>query len=257
MESNIGSNTYTELATAIDALRMAERRLAVATEALRKSEEQVTAGRLALEVMHEVRNPLEALGHLTYLALQEAEHPEMVRKYMLLAKEQMAHLGYIVSQTLGFAHQSEKPRPVDLAALAEAALRIHQRTIAQKRIHLVKDLQDGAVTEGYTGEMLQVISNLIVNALDALPEDGVLYLRLRKRQGQVELVIADNGHGIPPDHGDTIFQPFFTTKGDGGTGLGLALSKRIIERHNGRIRVRSSVRPGKSGTAFKICLPVP
>ncbi len=112
------------------------------------------------------------------------------------------------------------------------------------------------MTEGYTGEMLQVVSNLIVNALDALPEDGVLYLRLRKRRGQVEFVIADNGHGIPPDHGDTIFQPFFTTKGDGGTGLGLALSKRIIERHNGRIRVRSSVRPGKSGTAFKISLPV-
>ena len=103
---------------------------------------------------------------------------------------------------------------------------------------------------------IRIVSNLIVNALDAPPENGVLRLRLRKRQAQVEFVIADNGHGIPPDHGDTIFQPFFTTKESGGTGLGLALSKRIIERHNGRIRVRSSVRPGKSATAFKVSLPV-
>ncbi len=120
MESNSGSNVHIELAAAIDALRMSERRLAVATEALRKSEEQATAGRLALEIMHEVRNPLEALGHLTYLALQEAEHPERVRKYMLLATEQMANLGHIVSQTLGFAHQSEKPRPVDLAVFSRS-----------------------------------------------------------------------------------------------------------------------------------------
>jgi signal transduction histidine kinase len=256
MEANSSPNNQTDLADTLDALRVSEQRLAAATEALRKSEERAIAGRLALEVMHEVKNPLEALGHLIYLALQEAERPEAVRNYMLLAKEQMSNLNHIAKQTLGFAQHSDKPRPIDLVVLAEAAIRIHQRTIAEKRIHLVKDLQNGAVTEGYTGEMLQVVSNLIVNALDALAEDGVLCLRLRKRQGVVEFLIADNGHGIRPEHSDVIFQPFFTTKGNGGTGLGLALSKRIIERHNGRIRVRSSVRPGKSGTAFKISLPV-
>ena len=255
MEANADTDTQTNLRAAIEALRVSEQRLAVATEALRKSEERGVVGRLALEVMHEVKNPLEALGHLTYLTLEEADRPEMVRKYMLLAKEQMSNLGHIAKYTLGFAQQSEKPRPVDLVTLAEAALRIHQRTIQEKRIHLVKHLQSDAVTEGYRGEMLQVVSNLIVNALDALPDDGVLHLRLRKRKTHVELVIADNGHGISPEHNDGIFQPFFTTKADGGTGLGLALSKRIIERHHGKICVRSSVRPGKSGTAFKISLP--
>jgi signal transduction histidine kinase len=104
--------------------------------------------------------------------------------------------------------------------------------------------------------MLQVISNLIHNSIDALPQDGILRLRLRKAEGEIHLLIADNGHGIPAEYADEIFQPFITTKEERGTGLGLALTKRIVERHRGTIRMRSSVRPGKSGTLFKISLPV-
>ncbi len=206
--------------------------------------------------MHEVKNPLEALGHLTYLALQEADDPAQVRKYLLQAEEQMDNLSHIAKQTLGFSQKMEKPRPVDLVAVAEAAIRIHQRTIEEKRVHLVKDLPDGVIAKIFTGEMLQVVSNLIVNALDALPAEGILRLRIRKRNNEVDFVIADNGHGIASEHQGALFQPFFTTKTDKGTGLGLSLSKRIIERHDGRIRVWSSVRPGKSGTAFKITLPL-
>jgi signal transduction histidine kinase len=257
MDANTHSNTEMDLESAIQALRSSEERLAIATEAFRKSEERAIAGRLALEVIHEVKNPLEALGHLTYLALEEADNPERVRKYLLLAEEQMATLSHIAKQTLGFAQRSEKPKRVDLVVLAEAALRIHQRAIKEKRIHVMKDLSEGTQAEVHTGELLQVVSNLIVNALDALPAGGVLRLRLRKRQDKVEFVIADNGHGIPPAQSGAVFQPFFTTKAERGTGLGLALSKRIIERHQGRIRLRSSVRPGKSGTVFKIALPTP
>jgi signal transduction histidine kinase len=101
-----------------------------------------------------------------------------------------------------------------------------------------------------TGEILQVVSNLIVNSLDALPADGTLCLRLRKRADEVDLVIADNGHRIPIEHHDLVFQPFFTTKQERGTGLGLAPSKKIIEKHRGKIRMRSSVRPGRNGTTF-------
>jgi len=256
MDANTHSDFGLDLEDAIQALRSSEERLAIATEALRKSEEHATAGRLALEVMHEINNPLEALGHLIYLASEQADEPERVRKYMLLAEEQMTNLNRISKQTLGFAQHSQKPKKVDLVEVAEAAIRIHQRAMKEKRIHLVKDLSEGIEAEVQSGELLQVVSNLIVNALDALPAEGILRLRLRKRQDEVEFVIADNGHGIPPDQSSAIFQPFFTTKADRGTGLGLALSKRIIERHQGRIRLRSSVRPGKSGTVFKISLPV-
>jgi len=245
-----------ELEITQEMLRVSERQLAIATEALGKAEQRSVAGRLALEVMHEVKNPLEALGHLTYLALLEADDPAKVRMYLLQAEEQMENLRHVAKQSLGFSHRSDKPRPIDLVAVAEAAIRIHQRVIEEKRIHLVKDLPEGAVAEVFTGEMLQVVSNLIVNALDALPAEGILRLRVRKRTNEIDFVIADNGHGIATQHKEALFQPFFTTKLDKGTGLGLALSKGIIQRHNGRIRVRSSVRPGKSGTAFKITLPV-
>jgi signal transduction histidine kinase len=230
-------------------------RLVVAAELLRKSEERATAGQLALEVMHEIRNPLEALGHLTYLAFNCAEAPAKVREYLSRADEQLATLNQIAGQSLGFARSHSSPQLIDLVSVAEAALRIHQRAIQQNGVHLLKELPEKLVETVYAGEILQVISNVIVNALDALPPDGVLYLRLRKRRGEIEFVIADNGHGIPPEDLPHIFQPFFTTKGDHGTGLGLPLSRNIIERHRGKMRVRSSVRPGKSGTIFKISLP--
>jgi signal transduction histidine kinase len=230
-------------------------RLSATVETLRTVEERAVAGQLALELMHEIKNPLEALGYIIHLAAEDADHPEEVKKYMCLAAEQMATLNQVASETLGIARTSHIPKPIDLVAIAEAALRIHQRAIEFKKIHLVKDLPEGMVVPVYTGEILQVLSNLIVNALDALSADGTLFLRLRKRQGEVRVLIADNGHGIPEKYKGEIFKPFFTTKEDRGNGLGLALSKKIIEHHRGRISIRSSVRPGKSGTTFKISLP--
>ncbi|HEY1986882.1 MAG TPA: ATP-binding protein [Terracidiphilus sp.] len=232
-----------------------EFKLGVTESALQRAEERATAGQLALEVMHEIRNPLQALGYLVYLTLQDAEEPEKVRHNMRVAEEQMATLSRIAGEPLRFARTSPTAHPVDLGLLAEAALRIHQRTIDSKRARLIKDVPGEIVAEVYTGEMLQVISNLMVNALDAIPENGTVCLRLRKSGGKVRILVADNGHGIPKENIDRIFQPFFTTKEGRGTGLGLSLSKKIIDHHKGKIQVRSSVRPGKSGTAFQILLP--
>ena len=230
-------------------------KLALAAEALRKSEERATSGQLALEVMHEIRNPLEALGYLVHLTQQDAEDPERVRHHMHVAEEQIAVLNDIAGGTLRLARASPTPRPVDLSVLAEAALRMHQRAIESKGVRLVKDVRGELVVEVCTGEMLQVISNLMVNALDAIPEKGTVCLRLRKCGGKVRIVVADNGHGIPREIIGQVFTPFFTTKEGRGTGLGLSLSKKIIDRHKGTIRMRSSVRPGRSGTAFQISLP--
>jgi signal transduction histidine kinase len=255
MNQQLNKTNSNLIATAV-LLHQAEDRLTVATEALRKSEERVIAGQLALEVMHEIRNPLETLGNLIYLARQNADNAGGVRYYISLAEEQMSTVSNICNYTLGFAQTSSRPKPIDLGLLTEAAVRIHQRKIEEKNIHLVKDIPEAVLAEVYAGEILQVLSNFITNALDALPKDGILRLRLRKRARDVEFVIADNGHGIQPHYTESIFKPFFTTKGERGTGLGLALSKRIIDRHRGWIRVRSSVRGGKAGTAFKISLPI-
>lgn len=239
----------------MDTISELQEKLSCAAECLQKSDERATAGRLALEVMHEIRNPLEALGNLIYLTLGNADTPAEVRKYMRLADEQMELLKQIASQTLAYARTSQSAHDIDLVGIAEAALRIHQRTIADKKVRLIKKLPDGLVAEVRTSQMLQVMSNVIVNALDALPVDGTLCLRMRKRNHEVEFVIADNGHGIPKEHASEIFKPFFTTKEGHGTGLGLALSKNIVDSHKGKIRMRSSIRPGKSGTTFKISLP--
>jgi signal transduction histidine kinase len=230
-------------------------RLATATEALRKSEERATAGQLALEVMHEVRNPLEALGHIAYLATEEANDPDEVRRYMHLAEEQLNILNHIARYTLSLARTSLEAKSVDLVAVAEAALRIHQRKIEARKIHIVRRLPENLPATVYAGEILQVLSNLVMNALDALPEQGSLYLRLRQSKGHIRMMIADNGCGIPKECLPKIFQPFFTTKGEQGTGLGLSLSKNIIDRHHGRINVRSQTRPAKSGTAFLVSIP--
>lgn len=230
-------------------------RVAVATEAHRKAEERATAGQLALEMVHEIRNPLEALGHLAYLASEDAGHPDKVREYMKLAEEQMTHLRHLANQILGFAKASSSTVPMDLVAVAEGALRIHRRALQSKKVRLVKDLPEELVAPVYRGEMLQALTNLLGNAIDSLPDEGTIYLRMRKHKDEVHLVVADTGHGIHADHLARIFEPFFTTKGERGTGLGLALTKKIVDHHQGTIRVRSSVSPSRSGTTCKVRIP--
>jgi signal transduction histidine kinase len=218
-------------------------------------DERATAGQLALEVMHDLRNPLEALGHLVFLTINAAAEAELVAKYMNFAQEQITVLNGIANQTLGFARLSHRKRAIDLAGVTEAALRIHQRTIEAKCIHLVKVLPPELKAEVHSTQLLQVMSNLIVNALDALPERGTLSLRLRKRQAGVDIIVADNGSGIPVQYRDRIFEPFYTTKEENGNGLGLALVKRIVEDHRGTVRMRTSTSLQHRGTAFKISLP--
>lgn len=234
---------------------MDDSRILELQELLRKAEERATAGQLALELMHEIRNPLEALGHLNYLAREEASNPEAVKEYLLGAEEQLIQLRHIVSQTLGFARASNSTKPICLVLLTEAALRIHQRAINSKGIHIVRQLPVRLQASVYRGELLQAVSNLISNAVEALDSGGQICVRLRKHRGAVHLVIADNGPGIPQEKLSQVFEPFFTTKGEEGNGLGLAVTKRIIDHHRGRIKVKSQIQPHRSGTTFCIRIP--
>ena len=218
-------------------------------------DQRATAGQLALEIMHEIRNPLETLGHLSYLAYQQADDPDQVRNYMRMAEEQIRTLSRIASQTLSFAKVSQERKPIDLITLAEAALRVHQQTIEAKRIHLVRKHPADLMANIQGSRILQVLSNFIANALQAMPEEGQLAIRVKQCAGCVEFLVADNGHGMKPEVLDKLFQPFFTTKEESGHGLGLSLSRKIVEEHAGKLFVRSCVRPGRSGSVFKARLP--
>jgi signal transduction histidine kinase len=233
-------------------------RLRIAEESLRRSERLAVAGRYAGAIMHEVNNPLEALSNLVYLTKQDAQHPESVRKNMLVAETQLDRLGEITRKTLSFYREQSDATPFDLVEIAESALRIHAHRFSGKRVELRKQFPDELTVKACGGEILQVLSNFILNAIDALPEDGaVLCVRVRPdKSGKVaHITISDNGHGIPPSVRKRLFEPYVTTKSS-GTGVGMWLSKRIVDKHQGAIRFRSSHEPGKSGTTFRISLPI-
>lgn len=229
---------------------------AAVEEALRRSQVLATAGQFATAVVHEINNPLEAIANLAYLTREEAEHPDKVREYTRLLQEQLDSLIGIARQTLSYSRLTEAMQATDVAQLAEAALRVHEPKINAKRIRLMKDLPTEVKVKVRPGEMLQVVSNLVANAIEALPLHGTLCLRVWKSDRELHLIVADDGHGIPESELRKVFDPFFSTRKDRGTGLGLAISKSIVERHNGRIKTRSSVREGRNGTAFRISLPL-
>src|ERR1700748_501985 len=147
-------------------------------EALQKTDEFALAGRLALELMHEINNPLDALGNLAYLALAESGSSDGISSYLIQIEEQVTILQQMVSQTLGLARSSPVRKNEKLRNLADAALRIHRKAITEKQIHLVPEIPEGLAAEIRAGEILQVISNLIANSLDALSEQGTLRLRV-------------------------------------------------------------------------------
>lgn len=213
------------------------------------------AGQYAAAVMHEINGPLEAIANLNYLIQQDASNPVQVCDYSKMIEEQLATLTRLSRQTLSFYRSSEKREAVSIATVAEAALRVHQRKIFAKQIALRRSLSPDGTAVVNAGDLLQVISNLVANAIEAMPEEGILYMRVKQHADEVLITVADNGPGIPDLIRRQIFEPFFTTKQEGGTGLGLAISKSIIEKHEGRIRTRSSTRTDKSGTIFRIALP--
>ena len=231
-------------------------RLRRAEESLRRSERLAIAGRFAGAIVHEVNNPLEALGNLVYLTKQEAHQPDQVRRNMLVAETQLNRLGEITRKTLTFYREQNEAKNFDLVEIAESALRIHAHRFGAGSIELRKELPDKLMVKALGGELLQVFSNFILNALDALPEnDAVLCLRMRSDRERADITISDNGHGIHPSLRKRLFEPYVTNKSS-GTGVGLWLSKRIVDKHQGTIRFRSSHEPGKSGTTFRVSLPI-
>jgi signal transduction histidine kinase len=225
-------------------------------EALQESQAQALAGQFAASTMHEVNGPLEAITNLNYLVQTSSDDGAQVRNYASLIDEQLLALTTISRQTLSFYHSKDTVEPILVAQLVEAALRIQRKEIAAKAIRLIKKLPGDMTVESHAGSMLQAFSNLIGNAVEALPAQGTLQIRSRCIDGQAHILFADNGSGIPAAIRSKIFEPFFSTKRERGTGLGLGIAKAIVERYQGRIRSRTSTRAGRSGTAFRISLPV-
>jgi signal transduction histidine kinase len=224
--------------------------------ALERCERHGLANRYASAIMHEVNNPLEAITNLVYLTKTNKDNPAVVAENMETVEQQLALLGKVTSPALAFHRKEGEPKEWDLVEIAESALKLHAVKIARQGAiaHTKCDRQARVRVIGT--EILQVVSNLILNAIDALPEvDGQIHVRVRTHGKCVHMVIADNGSGIPSHIAPRLFEPFFTSKPD-GTGIGLWLSKRLISKHSGKLAFRSSQAADRRGTAFRISLPI-
>jgi PAS domain S-box-containing protein len=229
-------------------------------EVLRKTEKLAAAARLAATVAHEINNPLEAIGNLVYIAKTTEGVPAAAVAHLALAEDELSRVSHITRQTLGFYRESKQPDEVDLPTLVESVLNIYSNKFRTKNITLVRDFHDCPPIHGLSGELNQAVANLVSNAADAVPNGGTICVRIDCHDDAdtktVKVIIEDDGPGIAPEHRDRIFEPFFTTKKDVGTGLGLWVTKEIIERHSGTVEVRSVNDTDPAGTAFSITLPV-
>ena len=230
--------------------------------ALRNSEKLATVGRVAATVAHEINNPLEAVSNLLYLLEAQSNLPTDVRQYVVMASQEVERIARIVKQTLGFYRESASPVAVNFPQLLDNVVELYSRKFQEKGIRVDKRYGYAGDVPAYPGEMRQVFSNLIVNALEATPKGGALRMHVyasrdwgRPDRCGVRVVVADTGSGIDPANLRHIFEPFFTTKGERGTGLGLWVSQGIVAKHGGSMRLRSSTGPGRSGTVFSVFLP--
>jgi signal transduction histidine kinase len=239
--------------------RQYERKLAEA--ALRQSDKLAAVGRLASSIAHEINNPLEAVTNLLYL-LDGTTLNEAQRGYLDTARQELARVSEIAAQTLTFNRQRDIRGRASVSLLLDSVLALYQGRLAGSQIMIERSYQNTSPFTCYPGELRQVFANLIGNAFDATRKGGRIILRERAarhpKSGQagVRITVADTGHGIHAAVKTHVFQAFKSTKGGNGSGLGLWISKEIIDKHWGSVHFRSSTKPGASGTVFSIFIPL-
>ncbi len=232
-----------------------------AERALHTSERLAAVGRLAATVAHEINNPLEAITNLVYLAKQ-ADSQASAIKYLSAAEEELDRIFHISKQTLGFYREAKGATEVRISTIVTSLLPVFSSRVRSKNIQICPEIKGDTEIHAIPGEIRQVIANLLSNSIDAVENGGRIRIRVaaatswnNKHTRGVRLTVSDNGAGIPDELRQRLFEPFVTSKKDVGTGLGLWISKSIIEAHGGTIRLKSSTKAGASWTAFSVFLP--
>jgi len=253
-ESNGAPSTILEINRDITSRLQAE-------EALRKAERLAAMGRVAGIIAHEINNPLEAIINAFYLLRDHASLDEEARNYARLGEQELLRIAHIVRQTLSFYRESQQPTSVSLAEVLDSVLELQSRYFQVNQIEVQKLYRVDAFVFGFPVELKQVFLNLIGNATQAMPNGGRLRIRIREHtdpKTQVRGVttsICDTGSGISRDVAKRLFEPFFSTKSTKGTGLGLWISKGIVQKHEGSVQFRSFRTGSKCTTCFRVFLP--
>ena len=229
-------------------------------EALRTAEKLAVTGRMMAGIAHEINNPLESVSNLIFLARIGSKGNAQVLEYLDMTESELARVAAITKQTLQFYRDPLTPIAVNARAILEEVVRLFASRFAAKQIRLNLEVDETIIFQAVKGEIRQVLINLVNNAIDAVPAGGLIEviaqpLRERGRE-MVEIQVRDNGAGIAAAQAGRLFQPFFSTKGAHGTGLGLWVSKGIVEKHGGTIRLGSQRENGSSCTAAIVVLPL-
>jgi PAS domain S-box-containing protein len=236
----------------------------MAEEALRNSERLAVAGRMAATIAHEINNPLETVTNVLYLLSRNARLDEAARQHLKIADEELRRIAQITRSTLGlYRERDTTPGTVSLSEMIDNLLMFYQRQVQSLGVKVEKHFDSSGRVIGVSGELRQVVANVMANAIDALSVTGTKlqlhvyesadWRNLGKRG--IRVVVADDGPGMNAETQANLFHPFYTTKGQKGTGLGLWVSQGIINQHGGSIRLRSRT-GSRHGTCFAIFLPI-
>jgi PAS domain S-box-containing protein len=231
-----------------------------AESALIQSERLASVGRMAASIAHEINNPLAAVMNTLYIARHTPDVPPAAVEYLDLAEEELKRISHITRQVLGFSRESGATSRVLVSAIMDSALDLLQSRIKAKHAKIEKCYREELEITTTSSELRQVFSNLLANSLDSIADQGTVKIRIsgsyniERGARTVRITVADNGVGIQKEIRPHVFEALFTTKHSTGTGLGLWVSKQIVEKHGGSIRFRSVTTGGKSGTVFSVVL---
>ncbi|HKT68807.1 MAG TPA: ATP-binding protein [Terriglobales bacterium] len=251
-----------ETNTDITEPRRVEEQARAQEERLRKTEKIAAAGQLAASLAHEINNPLMSVTNAFYLLNQSPNLNADDKNLLRTAASELARVSRIVQQSLSYHRAGTVAQELDLSALVEESLNIFSDRFKRAGVQLSKKIMPGALITAFGGEVRQAVDNLLLNALEATPAEGRVAISVRpshnwsdhNHQG-VRLTIGDTGCGIPREHLSRIFEPFFSTKQERGTGLGLWVVRGVVLKHGGGIRVRSFAVEGRTGTVISVLWP--
>jgi signal transduction histidine kinase len=222
--------------------------------ALLATEKLAVAGRLAASIAHEIHNPLDAVVNLLYLLRQDPS-PEERTEFLNLAQGELARVTQISRAMLGMYREARSPMDLNLAEILNSVLLLLEHSLSQAELHVETAMDPSAIANGFPVELRQVFTNLLTNAMDASSPGGRIEVRVFRVSDGVTVEICDEGTGISDENREKLFQPFFTTKGEQGTGLGLWVSQGIMQKHGGTIHVTTKTSPEDHGTKMSVWLP--
>ncbi len=228
--------------------------------ALMAHEKLAVAGRLSASIAHEIHNPLDSVANLHYLMEKESD-AGLRQRYLVMAQQELNRTLQISRAMLGLYREPKAPVEVDLRDLLQSVLLLLDRQLKDHSVIVERKLGEGVSIQGFPGELRQVFTNLITNGAEAAGAGGRIQVMLEdslpadSRAGAL-VTITDSGPGVLESHQSKLFKPFFTTKGELGTGLGLWVSRGIVEKHGGQIELTNSTDPAFPGAVVRVFLPV-